>query len=609
MTITPTPLPNDIEALKQLLANRDALIAKLMTEIARLKRWQFGRSSERIDATLAQLQLALDDLQSELPTDEARPGPTPPTIAADDSTQAPLPKDAMRFRRAPRAFPAHLPRETIVHAPASCTCPDCGTAMRKLGEDISEMLDFVPGYFKVLRHVRPKLACGHCARVIQLPAPSRPIERGIPAPGLLAQVLTAKYADHCPLYRQHTIYQRSGVELDRATLADWVGAASQLLAPLVDRLGRYVLAAEKVHTDDTPVPVLAPGRGKTKTGRLWTYVRDDRPAAGRDPPAVWYRYSPDRKGEHPQAHLKGFRGILQADGYAGYGPVFEGGQVVEAACWAHARRKFYDLYMAERSPLAAEAIRRIGELYVIEREIRGWKPSERAQVRQHRSRPLLDALHQWLSATLRLVSAKSELAGAIKYALVRWTALTRYRDDGRIEIDNNTAERAIRPLVTDRSLCPPSSSAWKHWDLSFGIDATRATCSGDFGDDPLILQIAKTNLIGSPGNNLLGGQDAILDETADTMIGYAELGGGFGHRQPFAVLLGGPIAVNSVHRTQRADAVRSPSLPLPRVIPIRFSDAAMSASDHRPAMLRMTASASSGVRQLCSPDFRLRTRN
>jgi len=205
-----------------------------------------------------------------------------------------------------------------------------------------------------------------------------------------------------------------------------------------------------VHTDDTPVPVLDPGRGKTKTGRLWTYVRDDRPAASRDPPAVWYRYSPDRKGEHPQTHLKRFRGILQADAYSGFAPLYEGEQVVEAACWAHARRKFYDLYVAERSPLAAEAIRRIGELYAIEREIRGRKPSERAQVRQQRAGPLLEALQQWLAATLRMVSAKSELAGAIKYALVRWTALTRYRDDGRIEIDNNSAERLIRPLVLGR---------------------------------------------------------------------------------------------------------------------------------------------------------------
>ena len=447
MTITPTPLPDDIEALKELLANRDALIAKLLAEIARLKRWQFGRSSERLDATLAQLQLALDDLQSAPQTSADTPAVAP--MPAADSTQAP-PQRVLPLRRAPRAFPAHLARETVVHAPTSCSCPDCGGAMRQLGEDVSEMLDMVPGYFKVIRHVRPKLSCGHCSRIVQQPAPSRPIARGMAAPGLLAQIIVAKYADHCPLYRQQGIYRRSGVELDRATLAAWVGETARLLEPLVDVLGRYVLAAEKVHADDTPVPVLDPGRGKTKTGRLWTYVRDDRPAASRDPPAVWYRYSPNRQGEHPQTHLRHFRGVLQADAYAGFGPLYETGEIVEAACWAHARRKFYDIYMVDRSPIATEAMQRIGALYAIERDIRGTLPAQRARVRQERAGPLLDALHAWLAAMLSMVSVKSELAGAIKYSLVRWAALTRYRDDGRIEIDNNSAERSIRPLVLGR---------------------------------------------------------------------------------------------------------------------------------------------------------------
>jgi transposase len=444
--ITPAALPDDIETLKRLLIGRDEMIAKLVAEIARLKRWRFGRSAERMDATLLQLQLALADLQVPAADEVCYQASVP----VEESTQGPAKNHARRMRRVPRAFPEHLPRETIVHAPANCTCPDCGAAMRKLGEDVSEMLDYIPGYFKVLRHVRPKLSCSRCARVIQLPAPSRPIDRGIPAPGLLAQVIVAKYADHCPLYRQQAIYRRSGVDLDRATLADWVGGASRLLEPLVESLGRYVRGAEKLHADDTPVPVLDPGRGKTKTGRLWTYVRDDRPAASRDPPAVWYRYSPDRKGEHPQAHLRRFRGILQADAYGGFSPLYEGERILEAACWAHARRKFYDLYVADRSPIAIEAMQRIGALYAIEREIRGTIPSQRALVRQERAGPLLGELQQWLSATLQMVSAKSELAGAIKYALVRWTALTRYRDDGRIEIDNNSAERSIRPVVLGR---------------------------------------------------------------------------------------------------------------------------------------------------------------
>jgi transposase len=446
MSSASAALPDDVEELKRLVLGRDETIAKLLAEIARLRRWRFGRSAERMEAALQQLQLALDDLR---PLPEPQPLEQE-TLPLEDSTHTPPGKRALRLRRVSRALPAHLPRETIVHAPSSCTCPECGAAMRKLGEDISEQLDFLPGTFKVLVHVRPKLSCAHCARVIQLPAPSRPIERALPAPGLLAQVIVAKYADHCPLYRQAGIYRRSGVELDRATLSEWVGGAAWLLAPLVDALGRYVLAPGKVHADDTPVPVLDPGRGKTKTGRLWTYVRDDRPAGGRDPPGVWYRYSPDRKAQHPQAHLRAFHGILQADAYSGFAALYQDERILEAACWAHARRKFYDIYVANRSPIAAEAIARIGALYAIEREIRGRLPSERAAVRQERSGPLLDELHAWLSATLHTVSAKSPLAGAIHYALVRWRALTRYRDDGRIEIDNNSAERAIRPIVLGR---------------------------------------------------------------------------------------------------------------------------------------------------------------
>ena len=439
-------LPDDVATLKRLVIGRDELIAKLVAEIARLKRWRFGRSAERIDPELKQLQLALGELLLGS-TREVTDQPAPP---AEDSTRIAGPHGVRGLRRAPRALPAHLPRETIVHAPASCTCPDCGGRLRQLGEDVSELLDFIPGYFKVIRHVRPKLSCTHCERVIQLPAPTRPLERALPAAGLLTQVIVAKYADHCPLYRQAAIYRRCGVDLDRATLAEWVGGASRLVAPLVDALGRYVLAADKVHADDTPVPVLEPGRGRTKTGRLWTYVRDDRPCASRDPPAVWYRYSPDRKSEHPRMHLRRFCGILQADAYSGFGAMYQGGDIIEASCWAHARRKFYDIYAANRSPIAGEAIARIGALYAIERAIRGQLPEQRAAVRQREATPLLEQMHAWLSATLRRLSAKSNLATAINYTLLRWTQLTRYCHDGRIEIDNNSAERSIRPLVLGR---------------------------------------------------------------------------------------------------------------------------------------------------------------
>jgi hypothetical protein len=302
----------------------------------------------------------------------------------------------------------------------------------------------------VIRHVRPKHACPECERIVQVAAPSRPIDKGLAGAGLLAHILVSKYADHLPLYRQAQIYAREGVELERSTMAEWVGQCFGLLDPLTQALQRYVMASEKLHADDTPVPVLEPGRGKTKTGRLWTYVRDDRPAASTDPPAVLFRYSPDRRGERPGEHLKDFTGILQADAYAGFGHLYANGRIREAACWAHARRGFYDIHQANQSPIAAEALDRIGALYVIEQEIRGRAPDERAAARQARAGPLLEAMREWLRHTLTRVSKKSELAKAIGYVLTRWTALTRYVTDGRIEIDNNAAERALRAVALGR---------------------------------------------------------------------------------------------------------------------------------------------------------------
>jgi len=314
---------------------------------------------------------------------------------------------------------------------------------------VSEMIEYVPGRYKVIRHVRPKLSCAACQKIVQAAAPSRPIARGLAGPGFLAHVLVSKYADHLPLYRQSQIYAREGLDLDRSTLADWVGGASELLGPLVASLGRYVLAAKKLHGDDTPVPVLCPGRGTTKQGRLWTYVRDDKPAGSIEPAAVLFRYSPDRKGERPQAHLASFVGVLQADAYAGFDRLY-GERIQEAACWAHVRRKFYEIHVAHASPIAAVALDRIGRLYGIEAEIRGRPPDERREVRQARAGPELESLHAWWHATLTTLSKKSELAVAIRYALSRWTALTRYRDDGRLEIDNNAAERALRAVALGR---------------------------------------------------------------------------------------------------------------------------------------------------------------
>src|SRR6202044_19847 len=285
-----------------------------------------------------------------------------------------------------KPLPEHLPRQIVTHEPKQSCCPECGGALRHFGEDVSEQLDYVPDSFRVIRHVRPKFACNKCETVVEAPAPSRPIARGLAAPGLLAHVLVSKYAHHCPLYRQSEIYARQGGEPDRPPLAGWVRGTRDLLAPLVDAVPRHVLDATKLHADDTPVPVLAPGNGKTKTGRLWTYVRDDRPAGDSTPAAVWFAYSPDRKGEHPRSHLSNFTGTLQADGYAGFDQIYEAGRIQEAACWAHVRRKFYDLEVAHRSPVATEALERIAALYAIEKEIRGPPPDERREVRNTRSR-------------------------------------------------------------------------------------------------------------------------------------------------------------------------------------------------------------------------------
>ena len=427
---------NQITELTQALSSRELQIEALQLQILALRRRQFGRKSEQLDGQIEQLELKLEELQ----TDEGQ-------SLAPDVPEAPK-KRAARPARKP--LPEHLPRDVQEHMPAAVACPDCGGALAKLGEDVSEMLEYVPASFKVIRHVRPKLGCTCCDCIVQAPAVSRPIARGLAGPGLLAHVLVAKFCDHLPLYRQSQIYAREGVELERSTLADWVGGASRLLRPLVDALQRHVMAGAKLHADDTPIPVLAPGRGKTGTARLWVYVRDDRPAGQPVPPAVWFAYSPNRKGEHPQGHLANFTGTLQADGYAGYGQLYLSKPIREAACWAHVRRKFYDLAQAHASPIAAEALRRIGQLYAIESTIRAEPPHTRLAIRQREAWPLLDDLHAWLLRSVTTLSAKSVAAGAIQYALNRWAALLTYAEDGMVEIDNNAAERALRGVALGR---------------------------------------------------------------------------------------------------------------------------------------------------------------
>jgi transposase len=423
------------------LLSREREIEHLKLLLSKLHRMQFGRKSEKLARQIEQLELRLEELQSN--TDEKAPKPTEPS-----SVPASWGASATKITR--RAWPENLPRQMRRHEPKETVCPQCQGELRKLGEDVSEMLEYVPASFMVIRHVRTKLSCTKCDCIVQAEAPSRPIDRGAAGPGLLAHVLVSKYCDHQPLYRQSQIYARQGVELERSTMADWVGASSRLIEPLVEALQGYVMEAGKLHADDTPVPVLAPGNGKTKTGRLWTYVRDDRPAGDKAAPAVWFAYSPDRKGEHPEQHLGKFRGTLQADAYAGFNQLYADGRIQQAVCWAHVRRHFYDLEQAHASPIAQEALQRIAALYKVEDQIRGKPPEERRTVRQAESKPLLDSMRQWLEANFSKLSRKSDTTAAIRYALSRWDALARYIEDGHIEIDNNAAERSLRGVALGR---------------------------------------------------------------------------------------------------------------------------------------------------------------
>jgi transposase len=465
-SLMPSPLdslslPKNVTALRTLLLSREAehatepeaarnglkdqalQIEQLKTRLAKLLRQRFGSSSEKIKGAIDQLELIIGDLEEEIAeTTPSGPEPEVEVPAIEPESHA--------GRRKPkrRPLPENLPRDVVEH-PSACACPKCGGALRRLGEDVTEVLEYVPGSFRVTRHVRPKMSCRCCESITQPPVPSLPINRGLAGPGLLAHVLAGKFCDHLPLHRQAEIYARDGIDLDRSTLADRVGQCARLLRPLVDVVGVHVMAAERVHADDTTVPVLSPGNGKTRTGRLWCYVRDDHPFAGKEPKAVLYCYSPDRKGEHPKAHLAGFKGILQADGYAGYAGLYQKG-VTEAACMAHLRRKFFDIHAETKSPQSNEALQRIAALYAVEALIRGEPAEIRLRVRTQRGAPLFAEFRKWLDTTLARVSGRSEMAKAIRYALVRRDALTLVLRDGRVCIDNNAAERSMRPMTLGR---------------------------------------------------------------------------------------------------------------------------------------------------------------
>jgi transposase len=464
MTPATDSLPTDLAAAHALIiAQREALVVaeakaavaesvaksraleieQLKYQIAKLRHEQYGQSSER-GAVLEQLELKLSELEEDASEAEAAA-----QLAAE---RAKIAVEGFERRKpARRPLPAHLPRERIVY-PSPSACPCCGGALHKLGEDITETLEMIPRQWKVIQHVREKLSCRRCEAITQPPAPSHPIARGRAGSRLLAHVLFSKYGLHLPLHRQSATYAREGVELDVSTLADWVGACAATLMPLVLLIRAHVFAAERIHADDTTVPVWA--KNKCRTGRLWTYVRDDRPFGGPDPPAAVFFYSADRTAKHPEQHLAGYSGLMQADAYAGFDKLYKSdrkpGPIIEASCWAHARRKFFDLARLKKAPIAIEAVERIDALFAIEREINGKPPDERKRMRQECSRPLVAALEIWLRAQRRMLSAGNDVAKAIQYSLNCWTALTRFLDDGRLCMSNNAAERGVRPIAVGR---------------------------------------------------------------------------------------------------------------------------------------------------------------
>jgi transposase len=439
-------IPNDPDDLRsfavQLVAEVKAqamLIEKLRHQVSGHQAWRYGTSSE----ASAQLQLALE--ASEL-------------AAAAMTTQMGLPKEAgasaeeadAKAKPARRPVPDHVPRNEVEIAPSSDSCDTCGGTLRKIGQDVTEELEYVPGRFVVNRITRPRFTCAGCESFVQSPLPSRPIERGRPGPGLLAHVLVSKYGDHAPLYRQSQIYAREGIDLSRATMAEWVGRSTALLEPLAEAIGRHVFEGSAIHADDTPVRMLAPGSGKTKTARLWTYVRDERDWTGEAASAALYRFSPDRKGVHPARHLAGFEGWMHADGYAGFEELYRGGVIREVACLAHVRRKFVDVHRVQGSAIAEEAITRIAQLYAVEKEIRGSPPDERARIRQEKAAPVFDDLERWLPKQLSTISGKTPLATAIRYASGRLKRLRPYLTNGTLSADNNAAERAMRCVALGR---------------------------------------------------------------------------------------------------------------------------------------------------------------
>jgi transposase len=480
MTDSADDLPDDIERLKALVAaarqERDAAIAerdqvirqndRLRHALSQLRRNRFGRKSEKLDED--QLALGLEDIETAIAAG----------AASEEKADATLAASRTRERKVNRGrLPAHLPREEVVIEPPSKQCPCCGGELHRIGEDVSERLDKIPSKLKVIVTRRPKYACRACektgvdetAGIIQASAPARLVEGGLPTEAFVADVVVSKYAWHLPLYRQSQMLAADGIKIDRSTLAHWVGFAAFELRPLYNRLVANLKASTKLFADETRCPVLDPGRGKTKTGYFWAIARDNRPWGGSDPPAVAYKYATGRGAEHAVEHLAGFKGVLQVDGYVAYDkltdPKREGGPLVLAFCWAHFRRRFYEIAKGGNAPIATETLVRIAALYEIEAAIRGSSADERRAARQARSKPLVDNLEAWLKAQLSRVPKSSTIAEDIRYGLNHWRGLSRFLDDGRIEIDSNTVERSIRGITLNRknALFAGSDEGAENW--------------------------------------------------------------------------------------------------------------------------------------------------
>lgn len=438
-----TDLPDDKDRLKRLALDLSWENEHLKLQLAQYRRWTHGSSAESLDRA-GQLALTLGELHA---------------AAREAAGVLEMPKKASVEKLQPKRqpLPTQFPRFDQPHPPKECVCPDCGGELSELGKPaVSEVLEVKTVTFTVTRHIRPKKRCQKCSTIVQAPAPARPLPRSYAGASLLALVLVWKYGFHLPLYRQCQIFAQAGLNVSRTTLMQWVAGSTALMQLLAQACGRYVRSAPNIHADDTPIKELAPGRGKTKTSYLWTYVRDGRAWGSRDPPAAWYQYSPGRSGKYPMSHLKDFAGKLQVDAYAGFDRLFvpkvpcARATKLEIACWAHARRKLFDLYDATKSSTAEEALLRIQKLYEIEDEIRGQAPETRHAVRQARAVPLLGELKAWMMSTVAQVDKGSALAKAFNYSLNNWVALLRYTEDGRLEIDNNTGERSIRGIGVGR---------------------------------------------------------------------------------------------------------------------------------------------------------------